>query len=401
MTLGVLAIAGSGCSAVVLDGLRDAGAGGELGEETGTTDQLTPQPVVEAGPNPTEVHTALAMRYADVPANTLGQILGPPDGSVTDPNALVLFFVNPGQQCSHPGIASTCPGQAPSATGMATYATVPSQQYILVIPPALDQPGLIDIPANDILSLTSVATPSCNGGGGGGGGGSGTLNIVSSDDTTLSVVLSGTGPALSTGSTGQTSSTDVSTFDGTYSVYRCDAPPPAPAPTAGDASAPATASSTALAMRLSDVPNPAFTAPELLPPQMLSGDPNSLVLYFSNVGQQCASPVVPPTCQPGPVGPSGQAGAPVATQQLMLVIPPNLDAPGLIDMQADQIPFAESAASPTCNGSAGGGGGVVFTGTLDILSSDPTGLSVVLSGTGAGTSNSKSFDGTYTVLRCD
>ncbi len=107
---------------------------------------------------------------------------------------------------------------------MATYATVPSQQYILVIPPALDKPGLIDIPANDILSLTSVATPSCNGGGGGGGGGSGTLNIVSSDDTTLSVVLSGTGPALSTGSTGQTSSTDVSTFDGTYSVYRCDAP---------------------------------------------------------------------------------------------------------------------------------------------------------------------------------
>jgi hypothetical protein len=369
MTLGVVALAGSGCRAIVLDGLSDAGAAQD------------------------QNHTALAMRYADVPSNSLPYSFlpnnGPPnDGPPTDPNSLVLFFVNPGQQCAHPGIGSNC-----SQGGMGVCAAGPSQQFVLLIPPELDKPGLINLDDSRIGYEVDVATPGWGGGGGGGrGDASGTLNIVSSDETSLSVVLSGTGPAMYTSGGSQPAPTDVATFDGTYTVCRCDSPPPgslsAPPDSGSPPDANASTGSTALAMRLSDAPSGAMQ-----PPGMSSLDPNSLVLYFANVGQQCAAPSVSSMCPSGS-GPGGEPTyAAVPTQQLTLVIPPELDSQGVIDLQADQIPFAEVFANPDCSG--GGGGGSAYSGTLNIVSSDQTTLSVVLSGT------PDSFDGTYTVARCD
>lgn len=132
MTLGVLALAlaGGGCRAIALDGLSDAGAG------------------------QAQNHTALAMRYADVPSDSMTfTTIG---ASPIDPNSLVLFFVNPGQQCAHPGIGSNCPQ---GGTGC---AAVPSQQFVLTIPPELDKPGLIDLYDSRIGYEGDYATP--NGG---------------------------------------------------------------------------------------------------------------------------------------------------------------------------------------------------------------------------------------------
>ncbi|WP_437791725.1 hypothetical protein [Sorangium sp. So ce693] len=120
-------------------------------------------------------------------------------------------------------------------------------------------------------------------------------------------------------------------------------------------------------------------------------DPDALVLFFSSAVQQCTQPVIPieiesdGTCKIEPVW------------QHILMIPPELNTPGLIDLSNRRIGFHQFMAMAGCAGGGGGGVGSGYWGTLEIVESDETSLFVKVRGTG---NTSFPIDGDHTVQRC-
>ncbi|AUX46467.1 hypothetical protein SOCE26_079730 [Sorangium cellulosum] len=118
----------------------------------------------------------IAARAGDVPP---GRTLVP--GLLSDPDALVLFFSDSAQQCADPVVSTECDGES-------------VWQFILVLPPGLDTPGIVapSTPGVYWQNYERYPYPSCGGGGGGGTPFGGTIEIVSSDATSLHVKVSGT-----------------------------------------------------------------------------------------------------------------------------------------------------------------------------------------------------------------
>jgi hypothetical protein len=125
---------------------------------------------------------------------------------------------------------------------------------------------------------------------------------------------------------------------------------------------------------------------------MTNLDPNALVLFFSNEPQTCTAPIL------GFI-------APQPTWQFAVVVPPELNAVGTINLSDPANQCSSDRASPN------GGGGTcgsdepgICKGTLQINSIDDTTLSVPLSGVPDGmgffANDWISFNGTYTVERC-
>ncbi|WP_437542344.1 hypothetical protein WME97_29610 [Sorangium sp. So ce367] len=115
--------------------------------------------------------------------------------------------------------------------------------------------------------------------------------------------------------------------------------------------------------------------------------PDALVLYFSNAVDQCAQPVL-----------DLEAGVDcdkAGTWQFILMIPPELNEPGLIDLAAMHIPFSKTVIFSGCGGASGSGPG--HEGTLEIVSSDETSLFVKVRGAG---DENWPVDGDHTVQRC-
>ncbi|WP_438038081.1 hypothetical protein [Sorangium sp. So ce128] len=115
--------------------------------------------------------------------------------------------------------------------------------------------------------------------------------------------------------------------------------------------------------------------------------PDALVLYFSNAVEQCAQPVF-----------DLEAGVDcdkAGTWQFILLIPPELNEPGLIDLSAMHIPFSKTVFFSGCGGASGSGPG--HEGTLEIVSSDETSLFVKVRGAG---DENWPVDGDHTVQRC-
>ncbi|WP_437911833.1 hypothetical protein WME73_30380 [Sorangium sp. So ce302] len=116
---------------------------------------------------------------------------------------------------------------------------------------------------------------------------------------------------------------------------------------------------------------------------------DALVLFFSSAVQQCTQPVIPMeidvdgTCDTEPVW------------QHILMIPPELNTPGLIDLSSPGIGFQQFMLMANCGG--GGGTGSRYWGTLEIVESDETSLFVKVRGTG---NPSFPIDGDHTVQRC-
>ncbi|XXT25243.1 hypothetical protein WME94_27295 [Sorangium sp. So ce429] len=100
------------------------------------------------------------------------------------PDALVLFFSSEVQQCADPvidmQIGVTCD-------------IAPAWQFILMIPPELNKPGLIELSDIRIGFHKETMLLDCGGGGGMGTGHNGTLEIVSSDETSVVVKVRGVG----------------------------------------------------------------------------------------------------------------------------------------------------------------------------------------------------------------
>jgi hypothetical protein len=166
---------------------------------------------------------AIAILAQDVaaPSSTGGDAnpLGIPDFTGFAPDSLVLMWSNAPESCSSPEIGGEC-------------ADAIVWQGSLVLPPDLVHVGTVDlsdprISAFDVTFGNSV----CAGGGGGGGAPGGTMDILSTDATSITVDLIDGIPgsaASFTYSDGTTVSSDV-TLKGTFAIPRCG-PSPTPPP---------------------------------------------------------------------------------------------------------------------------------------------------------------------------
>jgi hypothetical protein len=189
MVLGAMAVMNSGCEEIVFNPIQNGGWDGP------------PAPVVlddddDADDGASAVH-AIALRGSDVVPGSLYFTSSPPPWET--PDALVLYFSNAVEQCAQP-VIDLEPGVDCDKAG--------TWQFILMIPPELNEPGLIDLSAMHIPFSKTVLFSPCGGAGGSGPGHQGTLEIVSSDETSLFVKVRGAGD-------------ENWPVDGDYTVQRC------------------------------------------------------------------------------------------------------------------------------------------------------------------------------------
>ncbi|WP_437893698.1 hypothetical protein [Sorangium sp. So ce124] len=197
MVLGAMAVMNSGCGEIVFNPIQNGGW-------ESSPEAITP---IDEAPdeedNDASPPHVIALRGSDVDFESLPfrPTLNPHPWA--DPDALVLFFSSAVQQCTQPAIPIEIESDG-------TCKTEPVWQHILMIPPELNTPGLIDLSNPRIGFHQFMAMAGCAGGGGGGTGNRywGTLEIVESDETSLFVKVRGTeNPSFP--------------IDGDHSVQRC------------------------------------------------------------------------------------------------------------------------------------------------------------------------------------
>ena len=210
VAIGLMAIVSTGCEEIVFVPVVDW----TDPSDPGSNPADDPPPPEEGDP---PVPGAVAVRVGDVP----------PDfgfGTGQDPETTLLIFDSDAQECVPTVIKATCDN-------------APIWQLILSIPPdiVMDTPGLIDLtdPRIAFYETLSENHSGCAFGGGRSfnGGYRGTLEIVSSDETSLFVKLRGAGMR--------------DQANGDYSVERCGAAA-APAPGGRSSTKPAPARSGAI-----------------------------------------------------------------------------------------------------------------------------------------------------------
>ncbi|WP_437672120.1 hypothetical protein [Sorangium sp. So ce131] len=196
MALGMLSMMNSGCELVVLDPFQ--GGWDEPESSSGFSSSVASGGSSSASGVAPGSLNVIAARAGDVPP---GRTLVP--GLLSDPDALALFFSDSAQQCADPVVSTACDDEF-------------AWQFILVLPPGLDTPGVVapGTPGVYWQEYERYPSPSCGGGGGGGTPFGGTIEIVSIDATSLHVRVSGTSRPR--------------TIDGDHTVQLCS-PPTAPA----------------------------------------------------------------------------------------------------------------------------------------------------------------------------
>ncbi|WP_437284555.1 hypothetical protein [Sorangium sp. So ce406] len=292
---------------------------------------VEPQPTEEPPPSP----NALAMRAGDWMLSLEGRStssLGLAENLLypaPHPDSLVLFFSESVQECSRPLIHWPTP---------CVRGAHPFWQVILLIPPELNRPGLIDLRDHRIRIYHGVVTPDCGGGFGfspGTWGASGkwekTLEIVSSDPGSVSVKLDWGEPSLGWGQ-----------IDGDYTAAYCSAAPPVSPPSPGLAFTGARGSTT----------SGAVAAP----------DAGALHLTLGSAATSCEDPLSPINC--------------TGTSRVTLRLPPSLQQPGIIDLTDPAIDasFAVSWGSAELCDAYDHVTGSFDGGTVEILSIDAGGV---------------------------
>ncbi|WP_044965961.1 hypothetical protein [Sorangium sp. So ce145] len=193
MVLGAMAAMNSGCGEIVFNPIQN-GSWESTPEAIAPIDEAPDE--ADDGASPPHV---IALRGSDVDFGSLhfSPTLNPHPWA--DPDALVLFFSSAVQQCSQPVLAMEVG---------ATCDLAPAWQHILMIPPELNGPGVIDLSVLRVGFQQFMLMDNCSGGGGTGNRYWGTLEIVESDETSLFVKVRGT---------------DNANFpiDGDHTVQRC------------------------------------------------------------------------------------------------------------------------------------------------------------------------------------
>ncbi|WP_437850566.1 hypothetical protein [Sorangium sp. So ce363] len=197
MVLGAMAVMNSGCDEFIFNPIQNGGwesPPAPMVPDDG--DEVDDDDVDDVDDGASAVHV-IALRGSDVVPGSLPFTGSPPPWET--PDALVLYFSNAVEQCAQPVIDLKVGVNCDKAG---------TWQFILTIPPELNKPGLIDLSAMHIPFSKSVILSGCGGGGGSGPGHWGTLEIVSSDETSLFVKVRGAGD-------------QHWPVDGDYTVQRC------------------------------------------------------------------------------------------------------------------------------------------------------------------------------------
>jgi hypothetical protein len=140
-------------------------------------------------------------------------------------------------------------------------------------------------------------------------------------------------------------------------------------PGAGSGGGAISAMSSALAYKGSDAPAPFEDMAEIVSGPGTKFHPDALVLSFANVHQTACGFVLP--------GYTSSSSCPdVEGSQLVLAIPPELFAPGMISLGDPRIQFSSVIHLPGCGG--GSGFGMGFGGQLEIVARDATTVTVKL-----------------------
>jgi len=305
MAAAAILLASSGCKPIVFNSIQE-----EQGSGFG------PSPSGPSGGGVGGGISALAIRGADAPVSF---------SSTMDPESLVLFFASTPLQCAEPAITfpdigGPCPG-------------APVWQLILSIPPELNRPGVVDLADPRINFSHNIRFDDCGGGSAWGVGGYwGTLTILSADDDSVSVQLSGT------------SATATVNFDGDYVAERCGPAPITPPPS------PVVAT---LGEGLSDNPS-SGTGPQ--------ADPDALYIFGGTAPGSCAEPVPTVDC--------------MSNRQFVFSLPAALRVPGVINLNDPLIDAIYSTPSTAC------GPATFDEGTLEITSIDASHIAFAIAGAG-------------------
>ncbi|KYF52719.1 hypothetical protein BE08_13140 [Sorangium cellulosum] len=269
------------------------------------------------------------------------------------PDSLVLFFSDSPQECSHPLNKPPTP------------CTADTRQYwqvILVVPPELNRPGLIDLRDRRIRIYTAEVASNCTGlltfsagsSSSSGGEREKTLEIVSSDASSVSVTLDWGELPLG-----------WAHVDGDYAAMYCGAAPLVSPPSPG------------LALTGARGPRP---------PDGVEPDPDALQLILGSGAVACEDLLSRGDCSGG--------------SRVTLSLPTSLQQPGIIDLTDPAIDasFAVSRGSAeSCErydpltGSFDGG-------TVEILSIDEGG--VLARVYGSYTRSGFNADGLYSASIC-
>ncbi|WP_437765976.1 hypothetical protein WMF27_27005 [Sorangium sp. So ce281] len=182
MVFGAMAVMNSGCEEIVFNPIQNGGWDGPPAPIVPDDDEeVDDDDVDDADDGASGVHV-IALRGSDVVPGSIPFTSSP--AAWETPDALVLYFSNAVDQCAQPVIALDLDVDCDKAG---------TWQFILTIPPELNKPGLIDLSAMHIPFSKTVILPGCGGGSGVGPGHWGTLEIVSSDETSLFVKVRGAG----------------------------------------------------------------------------------------------------------------------------------------------------------------------------------------------------------------
>ncbi|WP_437954634.1 hypothetical protein WME76_24010 [Sorangium sp. So ce119] len=304
---------------------------------------VEPQPTEEPPPPPSP--NALAMRAGDWALSFEGRVTSSLDYAQhllyppPHPESLVLFLSDSVQECSRPLIHD--PTQCVPASSQ-------FWQVILVIPPELNRPGLIDLRDHRIRIYHGVLRPDCGGSFGfspGSWGAPGkwekTIEIVSSDASSVSVKLDW--GELDRRELASGELPDVwGHIDGDYNATYCGAAPPVSPASPG------------LALRGARGPT--------MPIDGLTPDPDALQLILGSAATSCEDPLSPINC--------------TGTSRVRLSLPPSLQQPGIIDLTDPAIDasFAVSWGSAEFCDDYDFVTGSFAGGTVEILGIDASGV---------------------------
>ncbi len=312
----------------------------------GCGNDLALDPIVVLPPSRPGAPNALAMKGSQIAEAFAGGLAnGPP---WNDPEALVILVSDAPQDCA--------------SAKVSTDAIPPSRwQSAYVIPQALDTTGPIDLQDCRIgrydMSINCYDDGLCGRGLGQGQCESGTLDVTSSDATSVSFALQGAGIFGTVNADGS----ETSPVDGSYVAKRCGEVPAPPVP------------SPALALRGSKLP-PGSALP--VPP-----DPNALVVVVGDPGATCATPIGDLDC--------------TGRSRLVFVLPPSLQVTGTVQLSD---PVAGAAGSPSCAATTGG----FASGSVEIRSIDAIGITFRVFGsyTAIHDPGELEVDGLYAATTC-
>jgi hypothetical protein len=261
-----------------------------------------------------------------------------------NPDALVLLMSNDPLDCRTPVVS--------------TDVAPPSRwQTVLVIPPAIDTTGPIDLRDCRIGSYEMAVTCDPTYGACGreissGNCFSGVLDVTSSDAMYVAFTLSGP------------SGSPHPPASGTYTALRCGPVPPAPVP------------SPAIAIRGSKLPAGSMTTPP---------DPNALYVVVGT--GSCSNPLGNIDCSGG--------------ERLVFALPPSLQTTGMVELDDPRLVATYSIAGDPGTPDCSAVGGDFTSGLVDVRSVDPTVVTFRVFGSYS-FSGMRSFelDGLYAATIC-